>query len=56
MNFLLQLWNDRHRQDQVIPALRESLKNLGLDYVDLYLIHTPESEDVSKIRYINFAH
>lgn len=35
------LWNDRHAKDQVVPALRESLKRLGLDYVDLYLIHFP---------------
>ncbi|XP_063388993.1 aldo-keto reductase AKR2E4-like [Cydia fagiglandana] len=35
------LWNDRHAQDQVVPALRESLKRLCLDYVDLYLIHFP---------------
>ncbi|XP_061722827.1 aldo-keto reductase AKR2E4-like isoform X1 [Cydia pomonella] len=35
------LWNDRHAQDQVMPALRESLERLGLDYVDLYLIHFP---------------
>lgn len=35
------LWNDRHAQDQVVPALRESLERLGLDYVDLYLIHFP---------------
>nr|ADJ58547.1 seminal fluid protein HACP058 [Heliconius erato] len=35
------LWNDRHAGDDVVPALRESLKNLQLDYVDLYLIHWP---------------
>ncbi|XP_063540896.1 aldo-keto reductase AKR2E4-like [Cydia strobilella] len=35
------LWNDRHAEDQVVPALRESLNRLGLDYVDLYLIHFP---------------
>ncbi|XP_038213375.1 aldo-keto reductase AKR2E4-like [Zerene cesonia] len=37
------LWNDKHRTEQVVPALRESLKKLGLDYVDLYLIHFPVS-------------
>nr|ATJ44502.1 aldehyde reductase 7 [Helicoverpa armigera] len=37
------LWNDKHARDQVVPALRESLKRLGLDYVDLYLIHFPVS-------------
>ncbi|KAJ8712797.1 hypothetical protein PYW08_008101 [Mythimna loreyi] len=35
------LWNDKHARDQVVPALRESLSRLGLDYVDLYLIHFP---------------
>ncbi|XP_047955812.1 methylecgonone reductase-like [Salvia hispanica] len=33
---------DTHR-DRVLPALRESLRKLGLDYVDLYLIHWPVS-------------
>ncbi|XP_069356732.1 aldo-keto reductase AKR2E4-like [Maniola hyperantus] len=28
---------------QVIPAIRDSLKNLQTDYVDLYLIHTPRN-------------
>ena len=35
------LWNDAHADGQVIPALQESLRNLGLDYLDLYLIHWP---------------
>lgn len=35
------LWNTFHRENQVVPACRESLKNLGLDYVDLYLVHFP---------------
>ncbi|XP_068623938.1 aldo-keto reductase AKR2E4-like isoform X2 [Battus philenor] len=35
------LWNNHHNRDIVIPALQDSLKRLGLDYVDLYLIHTP---------------
>ena len=33
------LWNDRH--NDVSAALQESLTKLGLDYVDLYLIHWP---------------
>ncbi|KAL0867912.1 hypothetical protein ABMA27_008591 [Loxostege sticticalis] len=37
------LWNDRHARDQVVPSLRESLTRLGLDYVDLFLIHFPIS-------------
>src|SRR6202008_4692211 len=35
------LWNNNHRPERVAPALEASLKKLQLDYVDLYLIHTP---------------
>lgn len=35
------LWNDAHKEGQVIPALQDSLKKLQLDYLDLYLIHWP---------------
>jgi alcohol dehydrogenase (NADP+) len=35
------LWNTNHRPERVGPALQGSLDRLGLDYVDLYLIHTP---------------
>jgi len=35
------LWNNNHRPERVGPALRASMQRLGLDYVDLYLIHTP---------------
>jgi diketogulonate reductase-like aldo/keto reductase len=35
------LWNTNHRPDRVKPAFEASLKKLQLDYVDLYLIHTP---------------
>src|SRR5581483_6033146 len=35
------LWNNNHRPERVKPAFDASLKKLGLDYVDLYLVHTP---------------
>jgi len=35
------LWNTNHRPECVEPAFEKSLERLGLDYLDLYLIHTP---------------
>ncbi len=35
------LWNTNHRPERVKPAFEASLKRLKLDFVDLYLIHTP---------------
>jgi 2,5-diketo-D-gluconate reductase A len=35
------LWNDRHGHDTSKEAFQESLEKLGLNYVDLYLIHWP---------------
>ncbi|MDR1633672.1 MAG: aldo/keto reductase [Bifidobacteriaceae bacterium] len=39
------LWNDRHRHDDALRAFDQSLSLLGLDYVDLYLIHWPVPAD-----------
>ena len=35
------LWNDSHLRQDVIPALKESLARLQLNYLDMYLIHWP---------------
>jgi aldehyde reductase len=35
------LWNSNHRPERVEPAFAASLDRLKLDYLDLYLIHTP---------------
>ena len=35
------LWNDKHAEAEVIPAFMQSLHDLQLDYLDLYLIHWP---------------
>jgi diketogulonate reductase-like aldo/keto reductase len=35
------LWNDRHAEKDVIPACLQTLKDLQLDHLDLYLVHWP---------------
>src|SRR6202050_1281843 len=35
------LWNTNHRPERVEPAFEASRARLALDYLDLYLIHTP---------------
>lgn len=38
------LWNDDQRSGKVQEAMEASLKRLGMDYVDLYLVHWPVKE------------
>ncbi|AIZ42901.1 aldehyde oxidoreductase [Cellulophaga baltica 18] len=35
------LWNASHGEENVIPALNQTLEDLQLEYLDLYLIHWP---------------
>jgi alcohol dehydrogenase (NADP+) len=42
------LWNDAHRPANVKPALKKTLSDLGVDYVDLYLMHWPVAFDPTK--------
>lgn len=43
------LWNSEQGRDTARPAIETSLQKLGLDYVDLYLIHWPRPD---KDRYV----
>lgn len=40
------LWNKNHGYKQAKAAIDESLQKLGLDYLDLYLIHWPNPVDI----------
>lgn len=35
------VWNDRHGYDETLNAFDQSMEKLGLEYLDLYLIHWP---------------
>lgn len=35
------LWNNSHEKQYILPSIKTTLKDLQLDYLDLYLIHWP---------------
>ena len=35
------LWSNAHGRENVAPALQKTLTDLGLEYVDLYMVHWP---------------
>lgn len=37
------LWNSFHDKDQVAPICKKQLKDWGIDYFDLYIVHFPVS-------------
>lgn len=38
------LWNNAHNPQDVLPALKQTLNELKLDYLDLWLIHWPVAQ------------
>ncbi|CAI9092812.1 OLC1v1028149C1 [Oldenlandia corymbosa var. corymbosa] len=45
------LWCSDAHKEHVVPALRKTLENLKMDYVDLYLIHWPVSSKPGTYEY-----
>ncbi|KAL8650080.1 MAG: hypothetical protein Q9210_004031 [Variospora velana] len=52
------LWNDHHNPNLVQQALDQTLSDLGLDYLDLWLMHWPvaSSADGTKLDYLHAWH
>lgn len=44
------LWNTHHGAEDVRPACLQTLEELNLDYLDLYLIHWPVGYKKSKVK------
>ena len=43
------LWNTDQGYETTLQAIGTSLEKLGLDYVDLYLVHWPTADDNGKV-------
>ncbi|PGH00475.1 hypothetical protein AJ80_09166 [Polytolypa hystricis UAMH7299] len=43
------VWNHLHEFDEVKWSLEDSLKNLGLEYVDLFLVHWPIAAEKDEV-------
>ncbi len=41
MTVISKVWNDCHGEGEVLASCRQSLNDLGLDYLDLYILHWP---------------
>lgn len=52
---MTKLWNNFHEPSRVEEGCRLSLKNLGLDYIDLYLMHTPIGMNYHEDAATNFS-
>ena len=53
------LWNEYHKPEDVEAACRQSLSNLGLQSLDLYLMHWPfafERQHPNGIHPVDFNH
>ncbi|PWA89084.1 NADPH-dependent codeinone reductase 1-4 [Artemisia annua] len=46
------LWCNSTQGHLVVPAMQQSLKDLGLEYVDLYLIHWPVTLHSDEIKFL----
>lgn len=47
------LWNTDRGYENTLKAFEDSRKNLGLDYIDLYLIHWPRPKEIENWEELN---
>ena len=41
MTIMTKVWNDMHGKGDVMVACAQSLRDLQLDYLDVYMVHWP---------------